>query len=191
LLLDQDDSRSLVRRCPHGYEQALHDNGGKPQGQLVSEQDLGLAGQGAPESEHLLFAAGQQPGLAAKQRLERREEPYGLGRVAVAEPEVLPGRKLAEYRPVISDERHAQLCSAVQAAWRRLAGDGDPPVEGGDGSGDGQQGCCLAGAVRAKERDDLPLVDMDVEVVDDRHVAVTGVQAGGLDQVRHLASLIS
>jgi hypothetical protein len=55
-------------------------------------------------------------------------------------------------------------------------------------AGYGQQRCCLARAVRAKERDDLPLVDVNGEVVDDRHVAVTGVQAGGLHQVSHGAS---
>src|ERR1700733_6172448 len=144
LLLDKDDSRSLIGRCPDRDEQALDNNGGKPKGQLVSEQDLGLAGQGSPEPEHLLFAAGQQPGLPAKQGLERREEPHRLGGVTIAKPQILPGRKLPEDRSVIADQRHAQLCPAMQAAWRRLPCDGDLPAEGRDGAGDGQQCGCLA-----------------------------------------------
>src|SRR6202042_131652 len=53
-------------------------------------------------------------------------------------------------------------------------------------SGHRQQCCRLAGTVATQERDDLARGDVNVEVTDDRHVAVAGVHVLGLEHGAHV-----
>ncbi len=51
----------------HDREEALDDDGGKAERELVEQEQGRLAGERPPDGEHLLLTAGEQPGAAGAQ----------------------------------------------------------------------------------------------------------------------------
>jgi hypothetical protein len=162
---------------PDRREQPVYDNRGQAQAHLVEHQQLRPAAERPRDRQHLLLAAGQQPGLASAQLAECREVTergvhLGLATQAV-QPEVLGDRQAEEDPAVVRDVRETTPCprgrghprevGAVQPdrAAGRLQQSRYRPQRGG-----------LAGAVGTEERDDLAAADGQRQVAHDRRTVI-------------------
>ena len=93
LLDEQDPATAVLGVLAHDGQEALDDERGQPEAELVEQQQPRVAGQGPRDREHLLLATRQQPAAAVLQLGQRREVAVGGVAVevlaAVAEAEVL------------------------------------------------------------------------------------------------------
>src|SRR5262245_32023300 len=64
VLLDQQDREALLLERLYGLPDLLNDDGGKPLGRLVEQQQPGAGAQNATDGKHLLLAAGKLGALA-------------------------------------------------------------------------------------------------------------------------------
>src|SRR5262249_42205353 len=178
VLLDEKDGAARLQRVvADDGEEALDDDGGEAEGELVEEKELGLAGQGAADCEHLLLAAGEEPGAAVAELAEGWKVPVRDLLVEllspVAEAEVLLDGEAVEDAASFGDVRDALpgTC-AGRDAGEVVAVVGDPSCDRVDDSRDDPQGGRLACAVCAEQRDDLPGADGQVDVADDGRLVV-------------------
>src|SRR5581483_195717 len=74
LLDEQDGDAELVADREQAPREVLHDDGRKPERQLVDEQQARPAHERAGNRQHLPFAAGEQPADAVAQLGEPREQ---------------------------------------------------------------------------------------------------------------------
>ncbi len=73
-LLDEQDRDPVVAHLPERLEEGLDDARREPERGLVEEQHVRPRDQRARDRELLLLAAGEQPGLAAGELRDDREE---------------------------------------------------------------------------------------------------------------------
>jgi hypothetical protein len=107
VLLDEQDAGAGVGGVgAHDREHALDDHRRKAEAELVDEEQSWSARERAREGEHLLLAAGEQPGAAVTQFAQRREVAVGVVGVqalaAMSEAKVLAdGYRLKPYDVVL------------------------------------------------------------------------------------------
>ena len=78
VLLDEEHADAVcVRRATDRLEQSAHHERCEAQRQLVDEEQPRSRGQGPRQREHLLLAAGPQPGATSEERAELREQVEG------------------------------------------------------------------------------------------------------------------
>ena len=195
-LLDEDDRRTaLADLLDHG-EQLLDDHRREPERQLVDHQQARLREERLGEGEHLLLATGEVAGVVVPALAQDREQVEHLvgrstqvGRVALEQP--------ARDAQVVLD---GQTREHALAAWhlddtlcrnllRRRVGrvaavEDDRPTRRGREPGDGAQQRRLARTVRAEQRDDLALVDLDVDAEQHLHAVVRDVEVLDHQQLR-------
>jgi hypothetical protein len=182
MLLDEQHAEvQLARDRPDDRQQPFDDHRREAHAELVDHQQ-GRAGQQRPaDREHLLLAAGQQPGIAfdeAAQFGQVVEDGVDVGaRTTGREHEVLPHRQAAEQAPRLGHVGESATCSQVRPAHRRgPTHDQDLTGQRGKQPGDRIEDCGLAGAVGPQEGDHLAPRDGQVDVADDGQAAVPGVQ---------------
>ncbi len=158
---------------------------------LVEQQDLGLDHQAAGERDALLLAARQLVRIARREPGEVDERQRlldllpGLRRRRLpdleAKHDVLVYGLVRPHRIVLEHHAHAALIRRGHAAGR-----GDEPVADMDGAGVGHdiardhaQGRGLAAAARAEQRDELIVLDVEIEIGDRRRRVVARVEALG------------
>jgi len=175
LLLDEHYAEAgIVRAGAQGPCQALHDQGGEPEGQLVDEQDVRTAGQGAAHGQDLLLTTGEQAGSPVQQRLEFGEVGQGELDRAPADPQVVERRQAGDHGRGFRHQRQAAAGQLVQRRRRQAS----LPEHLTAGSRNFTHGCeqrgGLPGAVRAEHGDDLARVHVVGDVADGQYVAVPG-----------------
>ena len=118
-------------------------------------------------------------------RLELREQFDDRLACGAEHAEVLGDRHAREDGPGVGDERESGAGALVQ---RRVAVEAEAvhrSAERREVAGQREECRGLAGAVRSEQRDDLALVDLEIDVADDRHLAVAGRRALRLEQRGH------
>ena len=150
--------------------QILDHDRGEAERQLIHQQQLGLADDGAAERQHLALATGQQPRDPRAQRRQCREElehqrfevaPFGgSGATRGGDGQILGDRQVGKDLVALRHQHDAARGIGV----RRLvldaspgeadAAGGDAGVVEADEAGDGAERRGLAGAVVADQRDD-------------------------------------
>jgi hypothetical protein len=185
MLLDEQDGQLPVGSdIAQDRQQPVQHHGRQPVAELVDEQQLRIGDECTAEAEHLLFAAGQQACLAARQRPECREVvEYLVGdgglAAAEAEPQVLGDGELREDPAVLGHQGDAEAGDLVRALPAgRLAEDLDLAAHRGQLAGDGEHRGCLARAVGAEERHQLAGLDVQADPVQRGGVPVSGGQVG-------------
>ena len=183
VLLDQQDAgRSLARDPPHRLEQALHHDRREAERQLVDEEQLGIARDGARQRQHLLLPARQQTRGPAHERVELREEVDGVGSGDARDAEVLLGGERHEDGALFGDEAHPLTGPPEQRRLRDRAAEHDLAGDRGELAGERQQRGRLPRAVRSDERHDLTGLDVEIDVAHHRDRAVAGGEATALEQ---------
>ena len=103
-------------------QQPLHDQRRQAEAHLVDDEQAGLRRESPRHGEHLLLAAGEETGLALRERGELGEElehlPHRSPTSAAPDAEVLEHGQVEEQRPVLGHEG--------DAAGVPLRSDGDP-----------------------------------------------------------------
>src|SRR4051794_24811160 len=186
VLLDEHDRRALRVDLAHHLVDAVDDDGREPERRLVEQQQLGLRHKRAPDREHLLLAARHRPALLALALLQAREQ--GVHAVEVladalrvaarerAHLEVLEHGHAREDPPALGRLRDPDLGHGVaRQALDLRAVEHDPSGARRHDAGDRPQRRRLAGAVRADQRDDLTLVDLERDALERLDRAVEGV----------------
>ena len=172
-------------------------------GRLVQEQQLWLQGIGERDIEQLAFALGEVAGIVAALhcKAELVEDPIGLsgdGMIEVSEPAQMRGLALARedrQRHVIEGGEIVEDVDKLEAAGN----------SGLDAFGHGEtrdvltlednlaklglKQCAdhidergLAGAVRSHQRDELTLLNGEVDVVDGARLAEIALEVDGLQE---------
>jgi hypothetical protein len=160
---------------------ARTDHRGQTQAHLVEHEQLRPAAEGPRERQHLLFAAGQQAGLAPAQLAQRREVVergihLGLADHAV-QPEVLGHRQAEEDSAVVRDVRQAESRPRGRGDAREiLAAQADRAAGGLQQPGNRPQRGGLAGAVGAEKRHDLATAHGQRQVAHDRRTVIGDAQ---------------
>ncbi len=145
---------------------------------LVEQEDPRLEHERPRDGDALLLAAGELGHVLVELRLaqldlvgHRTHEPVGLGLARLpdreAERDVLPHRHAGEERVVLEDHAHAALLARQPRG--DLAVDDDVAAARVDEAGERPQRRRLAAAGRPEEREELALVDLEVEPRD-RHL---------------------
>ena len=177
VLLHQDDGRAGIVGDPaDDRHQRFHHDGCKPHAHLVDQKDPRALDQRPGQGQHLLFTAGQHPGLQARALAQRGKEIEHLGdrwtRSLAGSPrdrEVLGRGELCEQRAVVEHEHDA--CS-VEAPRRTSADEltvnGDRAPDRRQKAGECQQQRGLAGAVGPEHGDHLSSLDVERDVARDR-----------------------
>jgi hypothetical protein len=165
------------RGRPYRRQQPVHDNRGQAEAHLVEHQQLRLAAERPRDGQHLLLAAGQQPGLASAQLAQRREVVergvhLGLA-VQAVQPEVLGHCQAEEDPAVVRDVREAKPRPRGRGDPREVGTvQADCPAGWLQQSRDRAQRGGLAGAVGAEERDDLAAADGQRQIAHDRRTEI-------------------
>lgn len=175
----------------HGYsaavyladypEYALNDERRESERRLVHHDQLRLRHKRAPDREHLLLAARERSGKLPLALLKSREQPVYSREVRAqivasqirSDLEVFLDGQVRENVTPLGDKHDARLDYLI----RRFSGDVLAVVEytsglRSDDSGDGLQYRRFARAVRADQRDDLPLRDGKGDALDRLDAAV-------------------
>ena len=168
------------------FEDGAHDlfggEGREAEGGFVGDEHDGRVGEGGGEAEHLLLAAGEEPGFLLAALGEDREPFVGLVAQFVGaeeDGEVLLDGEAGEDAAGFGDEQHSVAgahvhgLSVVTSVPSRVT---VPRVGSTSAGGDGAERG-LAGSVGAEQRDDLARVEADVDAVEDFDVAVAGDDA--------------
>ena len=92
-----------------------------------------------------------------------------------------PRREAGEDGPLLRHEAERRLAPLVQRGVGRTPEQIDLALERRQLAGEREQGGRLAGAVGAEQRDDLPGIDVQVDVADGRQIAVAGREVVGLE----------
>ena len=196
VLLDEEDRHAVAVDRREVGEDGRDDDGRQPERGLVEHEEPRARHQRAPDRGHLLLAARERPGeLPAALGQEREEREHALERLppqapalgaARAQLEVLEhghrGEELAALRHVGDPARH-------DGRGRQPA---DPPALELDGAAAQREEAAdraerrrLARAVRADQRDDLALADLERDAADGGHVAVPRLEPLKPEQRRH------
>ena len=188
-LLDEDDRGAAVAQGLDDVEQLGDDGRRQPEGELVDHEQARPADERHAEREHLLLAARQVAGGLVQpvtQDREVAEDAFGrfadLVLLAALEPageaQVLGHRQRREHALPAGHLRDATRRDLVRRGVGHVApveDDGAPACL--DEPGDRLQQRRLAGAVRPEERDDLALVDLEVDAEQHLHAVVMHVDS--------------
>ena len=177
VLLHQEHRHPGGGDLRQGLKDAVHDDGGEPEGGFVDDDDLGLGGERPHQGQHLLLPPTKAPCYLLQAGGERRKGRQGLldggGLLALGrlEDEVVLHRQRGEDPPSLGEAAHTPPRHVV----RPLPGDvlsveDDPPARGLDDARSHSQQRRLAGAVGSEESEDLAAVNLEVEFVDGWHV---------------------
>src|SRR5262245_7501683 len=177
LLDDQDGDAELAPNLGEAAQQVLHHDRRQAERQLVDQQQFGPAHDGAAERQHLPLAAGEEAADPALEIAELRKElidqrlasaALGVGDAARnRRDQVLCHREIGKHLVAFGNQYDAAPGVLVrQAVLDALALERDRPfgdarVVDAEETGDRPQGCALAGAVGAEQRDDLSGLDRE------------------------------
>src|SRR5436190_2515561 len=193
VLLDQEDRRALVVDLLDGLVDPLDEDRREPHPGLVEEQQPRLRHQRAPDSEHLLLAARHRARLLLLALLQPREQVVDAVQIRIdvvvaqirPELEVLAHGHAREAAPALRPLRDAEPDDLLRSRLPQLASlEFDRPLARRREPGDRAQGRRLAGTVRADQRDDLALVDLDRYPLQGLDVSVEAVDIVELEH-RH------
>ncbi len=199
VLLDEEYADLLVAVQPaEDVEDLAHDQRREAEGRLVEQQQPGPQHQRAADCQHLLFAAGQQPGRLGAPLLQDREIAVDHLHVGGDAGFVMP-RHGAELK-VVLDGLLGEGAAAVGHVGHAEADDvlglrcDDGFVTQADVAGaahhaaDGAQRGAFAGAVGAEQGGDAAFRDGEIDAVQGGGLAVIGVQILDGQERAHAAS---
>ena len=181
----------------HDGEQLLDDDWREPERQLVDHQHVGLGEERHREREHLLLAARQVRGgsfMPAPQHREELEHLLGRGLRVRAGRAGAATRATCRFSATVSDGNTPWPPGTWMTPFAAISCGGMPvmslpskmmlPRSGRDEARDRAQQRRLAGAVRAEQRDDLALADLEVDAEQHLHLAVRDVDRPQAEEVR-------
>ena len=173
-LVHQQDRRLLRAQAVQRCEQILDHLRREAEGRLVQEQQLRLRHQAAREREHLLLAARKEPGALvrrsrSRQTVEQRLD-LALRHFAAqvgAEADVVQHRELREHLAALGHQHHALRHDPVRREILQvLALESHFSRDRAMQSRERAHQRRLAGAVGAQHRDQLALLDLQIDVAD-------------------------
>ena len=190
-LLDEDDGGALGRGSRSTIGSSCSTTtGARPSDELVDHQQAGPGEERHAERQHLLLAARQVGGRARRARSRRTGNSS-----STSATRSLAAAPLRAGRSQPATRRFSATVSVGNTPWppghlgdaeggdlvRRRVRDvapveDDRALVGLDHPADGLEQRRLAGAVRAEQRDDLALVDLEVDVEQHLHAAVADVR---------------
>ena len=194
-LLDEDDRRTRGADLVHDRQQLLHDRGRETEGELVDHEQAGPGDERHSERQHLLLTAGEVARGFVEALAQHREEtehvldavvcPRAVGAVQpTGEAEVLGNRERREHAVAARHLYDAAPCHFVRRRVGHVAAvEHDRAVRRLDQPRDALQEGRLARAVGAEQRDDLALVDLEVDVEEHLHAVVTDVEVAHEQQL--------
>ena len=184
-MLDDHGGDALFLDQVQGLFDFVHDHGGQPLVRFVQQQHFDVAGKGAGDGQHLLFAARQGDALllaalfqAGEQFVKAFQRPADrfndLGQL-----QVFLDRQAGDDAPVLGHQRTAGLRCLIGAHFvQRLVIQPDFAV----GhlwivqTGDGAQGRCFTSPVAAQKGQNLALFDVKGYALHDIAFAIIGMQ---------------
>src|SRR3984957_14717149 len=180
---------------PSDFEPHLFAQVGIEIGQgLVEQQRFRLDDQGARQRHALLLSARQFAGIALREdfefcRLEYRLEFFGNG-VAIdfAQPQavddILGDRHMRPQRVTLEDHRHLALLGRQCHRFRRYkpVADADLAIGGIEKARDQPQRRGLAATRGAEQADQLPVIDPQRDIIDDRERSKSFGQAAQINR---------
>ena len=178
-----------------GLEDQVNQHGRQAHGRLVEQEDVWTGHQRAPHGQHLLLAAGKRAGQlraplaqAGKEREDALQVLCDGGLVVAREGahfEVFHDGQHGKHVPAFGHQHDAFFDDAVRREGTQVfAAQAHGAVARLEQAADRLQGRALAGAVRADERDDLALVDVERHALERVNVAVVGVDVGNVKHGR-------
>ena len=175
VLLDEEDSHSLLAQLFDGIEDLLNDNRRQAERRLIQQQQARLAHQRAPDSQHLLLAAGHGARPLNPALMQARKQlihPFDAGLELVA-----VGKKTA-HRQVLFHRHPRENAAPFRHNRHRFAHDfrrlpvgniftveNHAPAGGARVAAQGTQQSRFSRAVGANQGDNLSLIDMQTDVV--------------------------
>src|SRR5207253_5364892 len=174
----------------------LHHHGCEAEGQLVADQELRVAHQGAPDRHHLLLPTGKRGGGMSAPLLQSGEEAVdrvelpGTGALHVpAHHEIFLGREAGKQPPALGHQRDpAPDDPAGRKTADRLSGELDRFPRRPQQAADSLEESGLARAVRADERRDFAALDLEIHAEQHLGIAVIRIELPGGEEIHGQAA---
>lgn len=187
LLHQEDGGPVFLVDLADGIEDELNKHRRKAKGGLVQEQELGPAHEPARYGKHLLFASRERPAQLVAPLGEPGEQLedviHILSDTSLVLPEVGPHVEIlgdghvGEYPPALRDLYDPEREDPVRThAVDGLAHEVDLAIARRHDTADGHERGGLAGAVRADQRHDLSLGQIQGDALERMDAAIVGVE---------------
>ncbi|CCG08052.1 Glutamate dehydrogenase (NAD) [Pararhodospirillum photometricum DSM 122] len=195
-MLTQQNGHPLGLNGGHGLGQRLNHDRRQALRGFVEQQHIGIAGQGACDTEHLLFAPREQAGRPApegsqggKQGLEPGLAP-GTGAPRHADPNVFGDRQAGEHAALLGHPAKTGAGQGVQRpAENGLAVQADVACRDSDQAQNGEEGGAFPRPVASEQGHALAGADREAEAEQNLGRSVTGLDIVNVQHPAHLFAL--
>src|ERR1035437_8597804 len=194
VLLDEHDREPGLLETAHRALELAYDQRSQPFRRLVHQQQYRVRHKGAPDRDHLLFAAAELPAVVRGTFSQAREHPvHGLQRPAsdpsrqAAEPQVLLDGERGEDAAPLRDQADAAARYRVRGEpFDRLAGKTDMPRPRRGEADHRTDERRLPHTVAAEQRGDASALGLQRDALQDVAVLVVRVNVVDVEQAHSL-----